>query len=44
MSYHIKGKVKPNKTEYLIIIIIIKKNQIYGISINLNKSIKARDI
>jgi len=35
MSHHIKGKVKPNKEEYLI---IIKENQIYDISININKS------
>ena len=35
MSHHIKEKVKPNKTKYLIIII---ENQIYNISININKS------
>jgi len=35
MSHRIKGKVKPNKEEYLI---IIKDNQIYDISININKS------
>jgi len=35
MSHHIKRKVKPNKTEYLI---IIKENQIYDISININNS------
>jgi len=34
MSHHIKEKVKPNKTKYLI---IIKENQIYDISININK-------
>ena len=35
MSHHIKGKVKPNKTKYLI---IIKENQIYDISINIKNS------
>ena len=35
MSHHIKRKIKSNKIEYLI---IIKKNQIYDISININKS------
>ena len=37
MSHHIKEKVKPNKIEYLI---IIKENQIYDISININKDIR----
>jgi len=37
-SYRWKSK-KPNKIEYLIIIIIIiKENQIYDISINTNKN------
>jgi len=35
MFHHIKGKVKPKKTKYLI---IIEKNQIYNISININKT------
>ena len=35
MSHHIKGKIKPNKIKYLI---IIKENQIYDISININNS------
>ena len=35
MSHHIKGKVKPNKTEYLI---IVKENQIYDISIHINNN------
>ena len=36
MFHHIKGKVKPNKTKYLI---IIKENQIYNISNNSTKDI-----
>ena len=35
MSHHRTRKVKPNKTEYLI---IIKENQIYNISQYINKN------